>query len=311
VEHALEVRVGVELVGVRRLGPARDRRLDPLRLHVGALDQTDRHRRTARRNALPGPGVDALLRRKGIRQVGLERDPRTDILEARARQGLDEGLHRDLEIPILLHVEVDELRDLGSIRAGEAGLRRGTVEQFHSIAEDLDRVASGDRRELRVERRDLDRDHLDHRELQHREVRLQAALGFVLPEQRFAEDVHVHADPVGAPPFEVLAQVLRLGREDHVGGLSSQLALHERHRDAGEIISEGLETLEHGAVDRAEEARHALDVECARAQPAGASPPGSAASRHASADAARGRSRAPARLPRGRREIPGARSSDR
>jgi hypothetical protein len=214
-----------------------------------------------RRDALARPGVDAQLRRKRIRQVGLERDPRVDTLEARPRQRLDEGIHRDLEVPILLHVQVDELGNLAAVRPGEARSRGGPVEQLHAIAENLDRVTPGDRSELRVERRDLDGDHLDRRELQRREVRLQATPRFVLSEQRLAEEIHVHANPVCATLLEVPGQVLLLGRQDHVGGLPAQLALHQRHGHAREVAAKGLEALEHGAVHRAEEARHALDIE--------------------------------------------------
>ena len=59
----------------------------------------------------------------------------------------------------------------------------------------------------------------------------------------------------------MLGQQFSLGRQDDVGRLLLHLLLHQRHRDAGQVGAERLKTHEQRAIDRAEEARHALHVE--------------------------------------------------
>ena len=79
--------------------------------------------------------ADAALGGEGVREVGLEHDPRLRSFEARAVERLEEGLDGDLEVAVLLHVEVDELRDAGTVGACEALLRGRANQQLEAIAE--------------------------------------------------------------------------------------------------------------------------------------------------------------------------------
>jgi len=142
------------------------------------------------------------------------------------------------------------------------GFRRGGSDQeFQAIAEALHRGMEGHGRDLREDRRDLDRDHLDVGVLEGGEVALEAPLGLGFSEERLAEKVHVHADAFRPARAQVRGQKLRLRREHHVGRLLVHLLLCERDGHAGQVTAEGLEAPQQRAVERGEETRYALDVE--------------------------------------------------
>jgi hypothetical protein len=59
----------------------------------------------------------------------------------------------------------------------------------------------------------------------------------------------------------MLVQYIVLGREDHIGGFLLHVFLNERNSNAGQPCAECSEPAEKSAVERAEEARHALHIE--------------------------------------------------
>ena len=242
-------------------GQPRKAGLDALHLHVGALDDANRDRRAAGGDAAAGPVGDPLLRGERVGNVRLQRDAGAHLLQARPVERSHERLGGDFLVAVLLHVEVDELGDDRAVGAREAALGGGAVEQLQPVAQHVHRVLASQRGDLRVDRRDLDRDDFDLRPLQGREVRLQAALGLGLAEQRLAEVVDVHPQPFAAALLEMLAEQLLLGRQHDVGRLVLHLFLDQRHGHAGQVGAEGLEAAEQRAVERAEEPRHALHVE--------------------------------------------------
>ena len=122
-------------------------------------------------------------------------------------------------------------------------------------------MLAGERRNLRVDRRDFDRDDFDLGLLQRGQIALQPVLGVVLAQERLAEIVDVHPHAFVAAGAQMLGQEIGLGGQDDVGRLLLHLVFDERHRDAGQIGAERLEALEQRAVERAEEAGHALHVE--------------------------------------------------
>ena len=161
-------------------------------------------------------------------------------------------LGREVLVAVLLHVEIDELRhDACRRRRVNCALRGGAVQQFQPIAEHVDRVLAGERRDLRVDRRDLDRDDFDLGLLQRCEIRLQPALGILLAEQRFAEEVDVHPHAFFAAALaRCSASSSCFGRQNDVRRLLLHLLLHQRHRHAGQVRAEGLKALA-AACDRA------------------------------------------------------------
>jgi hypothetical protein len=179
-------------------------------------------------------------------------------------EGALEGLDRDREIAVLLHVQIDELRRLRAVGAGEA-LPAGRAEQaLQAVAERRDRLLSGQRGDLREDRRDLDGHHLDVGVLQRGEIAFEASLGLRLPEQRLAKEVHVHAHAFVPAGAQVAGQQLRLGRQHHIGGLVLHLLLHQRHRHARQVAAEGLKAAQQRTIEGREEARYALHVEDVR-----------------------------------------------
>ena len=62
----------------------------------------------------------------------------------------------------------------------------------------------------------------------------------------------------------MLGQQLAFGGQDHVRGFLPHVLLHHRHGHARQPRAEGLESAQHRAVERAEEARHALHIEDVR-----------------------------------------------
>jgi hypothetical protein len=60
---------------------------------------------------------------------------------------------------------------------------------------------------------------------------------------------------------QVGGEQLGLGRQHHVGGLVVHLVLHQRHGDARQVAAKRLEAAQQRAIERREEARHALHVE--------------------------------------------------
>lgn len=264
VDHALVVGIRLELAAVGRLRPAAHRGLGALGLHVGALDQPDRDPSTPGRHALARPGGDALQRFEGIGNVALQRDASAHAAQPLTIERAHESLGRQLLVAVLLHVEVDELRHDAAIRPREARAVGAAVQAFEAIAEHRDGVFAGQRRDLRVQGRDLDRDHLDLGPLQTLQDLLQPPLGLGFAEDRFAEEVDVHPHAFAAAVFEVAGQQLLFAGQDDVGRLVVHVLLHQRQRDTRQVAAEGLEALHQQTVDGPEKARHALHVEDVR-----------------------------------------------
>ena len=264
LQHPLVVGVGLALGPEGRLRPAAQRGLDALHLEVRSLHDAQRDGRAARRGARERPLRDALLGRERVGQVGLERQARADVRERGPAERAHERLGRDRHVAVLLHVEIDELRDLGAVAASEAGLGGRAVEPLQPLAQDAQRVLARERIDLREDRRDLHRDDLDVRALQGAQVALQAPLRLGLAEEGLPEEVHVHAHALVAAGAQVRAQLVGLGGQHDVGGLAVQLPLDEGHRDARQVLAEGLEAAQQRAVERREEAGDALHVEDVR-----------------------------------------------
>ena len=84
--------------------------VNPLHGQVGALDEADLDLAAA--GVPPGrrPGGDALQGGEGVGQVGLQHDPRVEVLQLGLVEHAGEGPDGQLEVPVLLHVKVDEGR---------------------------------------------------------------------------------------------------------------------------------------------------------------------------------------------------------
>ena len=261
LEHALEVGVRLALGLERGLGPAMQGRVDPLHLHVGALDEPDGDRCAPRLHPRPGPGSDLVLNGVGVGKIGLQGDPGARALKSRPGQGTHEGLGREAHVPVLLHVQVDELRHLRPVGTAKAHPRRLAIEGLQAVTQTLDRVLPGQGPDLGVDGRDLDRETLHIRTPKHLAVGLDALGDGPLTQQGLTQEVEVHPQPRLMARLEVGQQVLVLRGQDHVGGLLPQFLLNHRHRHPGEIAAKRPKALEQGLVQGREEARDPLNVE--------------------------------------------------
>jgi hypothetical protein len=78
--------------------------------------------------------------------------PPATRLEAFPIESAHECLRCEVQVAVLLHVEVDELRHLRAICTGEAKMSRLAIESLQPVAKDSERVLPGERRDLRVDR---------------------------------------------------------------------------------------------------------------------------------------------------------------
>ena len=137
LDHALVVGVHLGLRLVRRLRPAVPGRVDALHRQVRALDDAQLDRRTAAAPARERPRGELPLHAMGVGQVGLEDDARAERQELRLVQHLLERRHREVEVAVLLHVEVDEFRRDAAVGMAVAVARGLAVERAEPLGDPL------------------------------------------------------------------------------------------------------------------------------------------------------------------------------
>ena len=76
---------------------------------VGPFDQTHPDGRSARLGPPLGKAQEPVERLVAVGQVGLQGDAGREVGELGVSQAPGERLHRQVEVPVLLHVQVDEL----------------------------------------------------------------------------------------------------------------------------------------------------------------------------------------------------------
>ena len=239
LEHALVVRVHLRFRLVGRLRPAVHRGLDALHGEVRALDDAQLDRRAAARPPDARPFGEGALGAVRIGQVGLEHDPRAQRQELRLVQDLAERGRREVEVPVFLHVEVDELRRDPSVRVPVPMAGGRPVERAEPLGHARDRPAKGDEVDLAEDRGDLDRDVLDVVAGEQREVGVQAARGFGLAQDRLAELVEIQAQPRAPSLGEIPAKILLFAGQDDVLRLVTQPVHDGRNDEARKVVRHG------------------------------------------------------------------------
>ena len=160
----------------------------------------------------PGPAAQLLQPGDRVRQVGLENDARPGPLVALLAQDLTKHGQGQIEVPVLLHVQVDEL--LRPVAVGQV------VQPAQAGGDPVNLGVEGEHVELRADRGDLHRDVVDRRLGEDRLDPAQAGFGFVLPEDRFAEHVDVHPDALAPAAGDVPGQPAGRGRQYDAGHLA-------------------------------------------------------------------------------------------
>ena len=125
-----------------------------------------------------GPRSQRLLRGKGIGQVGLEHDSGFVLQKFRFIQHPLKGGHRQVEIAILLHIQVNKFGNSGAVGKSVAGLHRRPVEGAQPFTDGRDIVVKGHQIDLAKDRGNLHRNVLNVGAGQQIQIRLQAPGGF-------------------------------------------------------------------------------------------------------------------------------------
>ena len=244
VDQSQVRRVDLGLGAVGGLRPPVQLRLDLLHGQVGALDQA--HLQAGTTGGAPcGRDVRQLVEGVGgVRQVGLQHDAGLGVQELRVGHEALEDAHREGEVAVLLHVEVEE----GAVPG------RGRVQRTQPVDHALDAAVGVPRGQLAGHRRDLDRHVVHVGPLDQGRHPRQPGGRLALPQHGLAEQVQVEAEAVGSRGRQVRGQAGAVVG-DEVADEAAQTLPGGRHDDAGQRGRDEGTDPEHRPVERAEEAR--------------------------------------------------------
>jgi hypothetical protein len=197
----------------------------------------------------------------GVGQIGLEHHAGGQGQELLLVEHLAKRRDGEVEVPVLLHVQVDELR--GDMAVGMAvvvppGL---AVERPQRVLHLLDRRAEGDEVDLARDRGHLDRDVLDVLARQERHVGGEPPRRLLLAEDRLAELVQIEARPRCPPLRQVAPEVVLLGGQDEGLALVAEPRQDRGDDHAGEIVGHDAAEDQAHALPPLHEARRAVAVE--------------------------------------------------
>ena len=174
VEHQFVVGVDLRFRGEGRYRPPGQFSLDGFHRQVRTLDDSNLDLRIRIQGPYLGP-IDQISKRGGrVREVRLEHDAGTQVQIFRLAQYPLEHLRSDLEVPVLLHVEIDEFW-----RSRE---HRGVVEHPQSDGDALDLLVKGQPIDLCADGTDLHRHVLHIRTSQDLDECVESRLCFVISQ---------------------------------------------------------------------------------------------------------------------------------
>ena len=116
--------------------------LGVLHREVGALDESNLHGPASVMVSILRPRRQSIERRVGLRQVRLQDDARVETLELRLVEHGRERTQGHFEVPILLHVQIDE----------HARVNRRSIQVAQACGDAIDRTVEVDRDQLRDDR---------------------------------------------------------------------------------------------------------------------------------------------------------------
>ena len=249
-QHPLVLGVGLLLAQQRGLGPAVDGRVHLLHREIRALDQSYLHRGAARGDPPLGEGPHPLHRRGRIRQVRLQHDPGMQMLELGPVQQLLEHLQCQLQVPVLLHVHVEEGGTLGA-----GGLE---VQRQQRLDDVVDGLRRGPQRQMVHQRGDLDREVVDVLALDQLAHPLHPARCLLGAEHRLAEQVDVQRRAVGREAGDRGAQGAGAGIEDQMADHAPHRGLRGGHHGRGRELGGQPAQTQHPAQGRGQEGGRVL-----------------------------------------------------
>ena len=237
LHHALEVGVHLGLRRVGRLGPAMHGGLDALHGEVGALDDAQLDGRASAATALDRPGGERALHPVRLGQIRLEHDTRPERDELLLVEHLAKGRHRQVEVAMLLHVEVDELRRQVAVGVAVAMAQGLLVEDAQPRLHALHGVTEGHQVDLAEDGGHLHRDVLHVLAGEEGEIGFEPTRRFTLSQDRLAEQVEVQAHTRATALGQVALELLLLARQDQRLGLVTQAGHDRGHHHARQVVA--------------------------------------------------------------------------
>ncbi len=226
------------------------RGVDLLHREVRPLDQPHLDRRAAVRDPALGEAAHPRHRPRRIGEIGLQHDPGVELGELGTVQERLEHLQGQLEIPVLLHVEVQER---GGVGAG--GVEIDRQQRLDHVVDGLGRAPQ---RQVLHDRGHLDRDVVDvgpGDDLVHAR---EAPRRLLRAEHGLAEQVDVQRRPVGREPGEGGGQRPGAGVEDQMGDHPAHGGAGGGHHDRGCQARGGAAEADDAAQRGGEEGRRVL-----------------------------------------------------
>ena len=217
-QHPLVLGVGVLFAQQRRLRPAVHGGIDLLQGQIGPLDQSHLERGAAFGHAPLGEGSDPGHGVGGVGQIGLQHDPGGQRSQLGPIQQLLEHLQRQLQVPVLLHVHVQE--------RGFRGARGIEVQGQQRLHDVIDGLGGGPQGQVVHDRGDLDRHVVDIGTRDQLPHSGQAPGGFLAAEHRLAEQIDVQRGPVSGQLGDGPGQ-------RRLPGVQDQVRDHRAHHPAG------------------------------------------------------------------------------
>jgi hypothetical protein len=167
---------------------------------------------------------------RGVGEVGLQHDAGFEVLQAGLVEDAREGRDRQVEVAVLLHVEVDELRLALSFGSG------GELVERSELLDDIGhRLVERPHRQLAHDAGHLDRDVVDVVAGEEVAGALQTVPRFALAEHGLAEEVEVQAVAALAQLRDRGAELGGRGIQHEVPDHGAQHATRDRHDDAGDL----------------------------------------------------------------------------
>ena len=183
----------------------------------------------------------------GIGQIRRQYDAGVDARELGFVEHASERGDGEGKVAVLLHVEVDEC--CRCFRLGQ------TVEASKRHTYCVNRGVERQRADMCAYCRDLDGDVVHVGSQQRLADQLQTVLGLVLAEDRFAEDVHIGARPIGTSPGEMAGDARLAIEHDCPLGLIAQAPQDQRDDDAGKNRSDLRSDADEQPIEKAERTR--------------------------------------------------------
>ena len=235
--HPFEVGVHFGFVGVGGQGPVVERGLHPFHRQIRPLHNAYFDGRAAPLHPAQRPFGQLLHLVEAVGNVGLQHNPRGEGHKFRLVQYFFEGVEGQVQVPVLLHIQIDEFVAVPAVRVGVAVGHCLAVEGAQPFLHQFDGVAVGGQIDLTEDGGDFDGDVFHIGPGQQGQVSGHTSGRLLLAQNRLAQLVEIEAHAAFPPPLQIAAQVALLAGEDDRAGLLAQPGDNRRHDNRGQIVA--------------------------------------------------------------------------